>query len=212
MYGHAGRIEDSYQMYLNVLENKPTSYHALKGIAWIAYANDKSPAEAKKILHTLASVKPLPDVHFLLAEIAAYEHDFEEEKQQLGIFYQKASQKKYQGMYSKYLIEIENNLYKNHAQAIALARNEIDKRPTPMAYDLLAWSYYHAGDYTKALDVAQTYIEGKTYEPEIAYHLASIYLAIGNTAKAKEYYQQVLESAYELGPVTVQEMQSIMEG
>lgn len=211
MYGHAGRIEDSYRAFLQVLENDPTYSHALKGIAWIAYAHDKNPVEAKKILQTIASVHALPDVHFLLAEMAAYEQNFEEEKRQLAIFFEQASQQKYQGMYSKYLIEIENSLHKNYDRAIALAQHEIEKRPTPASYDLLAWSYYHQGDYTKALDIAQTYIEGKTCEPEIAYHLASIYLANGNTSKAKVYFQLAKESAYELGPVTVQEMQNNME-
>lgn len=211
MYGHAGRIENAYQMYLEVLEIKPTSYHALKGIAWIAYAHDKNINEAKYILQAVASVHALPDVHLLLAEMAAYEQSFDEEKYYLDIFYEKASQHKYQGMYSKYLIEIENTYHNNHERALELARLEIDKRPTPMSYDLLAWSYYHQGEYVKALEIAQTHVESKTHEPEIAYHLGAIYLANENTSKARTYFQTAHESAFELGPVTLQEIQQKMD-
>ena len=38
MYGHAGRVKEAYDAYINVL-NKDSSYiYALKGIAWIAYS------------------------------------------------------------------------------------------------------------------------------------------------------------------------------
>ena len=36
MYGHAGRIKDSYDLYLEVLKDNPNDDYALKGIAWIA--------------------------------------------------------------------------------------------------------------------------------------------------------------------------------
>ena len=36
MYGHAGRIPDSYETYLRALEINPHNDYALKGIAWIA--------------------------------------------------------------------------------------------------------------------------------------------------------------------------------
>ncbi|HEX6222949.1 MAG TPA: hypothetical protein VFZ52_00975, partial [Chryseolinea sp.] len=40
MYGHAGRIEDSYAKYLQVLKDNPNDDYALKGIAWIAFSHD----------------------------------------------------------------------------------------------------------------------------------------------------------------------------
>ncbi|MBD0332773.1 MAG: tetratricopeptide repeat protein, partial [Chitinophagaceae bacterium] len=50
MYGHAGRIKESYNAYLKILRRDPAYLYALKGIAWIAYSHDGDLKEAERIL------------------------------------------------------------------------------------------------------------------------------------------------------------------
>jgi tetratricopeptide (TPR) repeat protein len=73
MYGHAGRIKESYKLYLDVLKDNPMDDYALKGIAWIALSHDLNTEAAKTIINELAVRKRTPEVHLVLAEIAGLE-------------------------------------------------------------------------------------------------------------------------------------------
>jgi tetratricopeptide (TPR) repeat protein len=69
MYGHAGRISDAYQNYLEALKANPHDDYALKGIAWIALSNDQNTAEAKRIMKVLASRKKMPEANCFLQKL-----------------------------------------------------------------------------------------------------------------------------------------------
>ena len=48
LYGHANRFEESYHKYVEVLEAYPEYYHALKGIAWLAFSKYRNAALERK--------------------------------------------------------------------------------------------------------------------------------------------------------------------
>ena len=52
----------------------------------------------------------------------------------------------------------------------------------------------------KANSIIETYVEGQTSEPEVLYHIAEIYKAVGKTEKVKELKSELVASLYELGP------------
>ena len=199
MYGHAGRVEEAYQAYLAVLKNDPEYDYALKGIAWIAFSHDHSTTEAKRIINLIAGKRSTPDMHLLLAEIAAFEKNESEKIFQLESFESKARHPKYLGMYNKYLATLEAEELSNPAKAIEIAEQEIRNRPTPQSYDLLAWGYYQQGQIKKAVEVAQHYVEGKTFEPEAIYHLGLIYRNL-DEKKSQKFLAEASESSFELGP------------
>jgi hypothetical protein len=62
-------------------------------------------------------------------------------------------------------------MQRNSTYSIKIAKIEVDHRPTPDSYDLLAWSYLNRKD--KALEIAK-YVVGKSFEPKV-HHLAMIY-------------------------------------
>jgi tetratricopeptide (TPR) repeat protein len=83
------------------------------------------------------------------------------------------------------------------------------KSPTarrPQSYDLLAWGFYHQGNYSQALETATRYVEGQTFEPDAYYHLGMIYLANGNQQKSEQYLGEALKSEFELGPSVTREI------
>ena len=90
-----------------------------------------------------------------------------------------------------------------------MIQEEITNRPTPETYDLLAWNYYQKGDYKKSLMVAKEFVISKIFEPEVLYHLAEIYKKNGMQGKADELKSELLESAYEIGPVLLSKVETI---
>lgn len=200
MYGHAGKIQDAYDNYLEVLKIDSHYDYALKGIANILYSHDHNTVEAKKIITVLANRKRMPEAHLILANLEKYEGNMQEEKAHLEAFRNEVTQPDYKGMYNSYMAELNAEYFGNPNGTIALAIEEIKNRPTAKSYDLLAWGYYHLGETNQALKIAQQRVEGKTFEPVPLYHLAVLYDANGYSEKAKEIFNSLRDSFFELGP------------
>lgn len=200
MYGHAGRIKDSYNTYLKVLELDPSYDYALKGIAWISYSKDKNTALAREIIVELNSRTLMPDYNLLLAEISEYEQKNTEKAQYLNLYKSEIEKEVYGGMYNKYLFNLMVDEDKDCAKAMAIAKEEVNNRATPMSYAQLAKSYLCNGNIEKANEIADKYVDGKSFEPEILMHLVAIYQQT-KPEKAKKYLQECRWAQHELGPV-----------
>ncbi len=200
MYSHAGKFTASYQCYTTVLKKDNHYYHALKGIAWLAFSQDKNTTAAKKILHYLKKVHPVPDYDLMLAQIAGYENNAKESAECTNNFLNEVKQPRYGDMYNKYIFYLQADELSNPDGALEIARTEVANRPTPESYNFLCWALYKKGDLQKAITVARTYVEDKCYEPDALYHLGVLYKATGNAAKARSYLESAASSSFELGP------------
>jgi len=207
MYGHNNRIGESYQLYTEVLHDHPDYYHAWKGIAWIAYSHDKNTTLAKKILQWLQQKHPVPDYDLMLSEIAAFEKNNQAKNQYLASFVDKVTNPAYGDMYNKYLFTIMSDELNKPSAAMAIAQKEISNRPTPQSYELFAWSLYKNGQVAEAVKIAESRIINKTFEPDALYHIGMLLKKSGQPKLAKQYLAQALESSFELGPVTANEIQ-----
>ncbi|MFL5745145.1 MAG: tetratricopeptide repeat protein [Niastella sp.] len=200
-YGHANRYKESYQCYLDVLAKDPHYYHALKGIAWMAFSHDKDVINARKIITYLQQRHPVPDYELLLSQMAAWEQDSITYKQHMDNFISTTHNALYGGMYNKYLFHIEADELNNALQCLQLAQQEVAHRPTPEAFSWLAWAYCKNGDVQQAMKTARLYVANKCFEPDALFYLGKIYQAGGQKKTAREYLQAAQRSAYELGPV-----------
>lgn len=200
MYGHAGLTDDAYRCYLEVLKKDNHYYHALKGIAWLAFSHDKDAKAAKKIINWLSLQHPVPDYELMLAEIAAYENDAAAEKLHTNKFIAEVQRPEYGDMYNKYLFFIYSDKLNNPDMAMKIAMTEVNNRPTAESYNLLCWAYYKKGDTANAFKIATEHVENKCFEPDAVYHLGILYQAVGKTAKARQYLKEANESSFELGP------------
>ncbi len=201
MYGHAGKIKKSYESFLQVLQLRPSHHHSMKGIAWIAFSKDKNTDIAKRIMTQIGLENQLPDHHLFLAEIAAFERDERAEAYHTEAFLAKAERPQYQGMYNKYIFDIAIDQPVNLPKARAIAWEEVNKRPSVQSYQLLARSYVKSGDIQLALELSQEKIEGKSFEPEVIYHLGTLYHSAAEPDKAFRYLQEASEAGFELGPM-----------
>ncbi|WP_240642389.1 tetratricopeptide repeat protein [Nonlabens xiamenensis] len=203
-YGHNGEIDKSYQHYLKTLALDPDNYYALKGIAWIEYAHENDPAKALDILQALQENHPLPDYKLAIAEIKEFQGDTAAADRLREEFLEETSQDKYGKLYNTYRIELlaQGNL-KMKEEAIQLAREEVEHRPTPETYDLLGYALLQNNNKEEALKNHRAHVIDKTYEPVAALHTYEILLANDLNEEAREYQSELMEAAYELGPVTM---------
>lgn len=208
-YGHAGRIMDSYQHYLKALAIDGDDAYAKKGIAWIVYSYERNPQEALRILNSVMSYNQSPDYYLLKSEIAEFMNNNIEKESNLVAFKNAIANAKYGAMYNAYKIELLNEELKASSEVIALAQEELFNRATPQTYDLLAWSYFKQGDARKSLEIMEKHVINKTFEPVAMYHLAEIYKANGNSKEAQKLKLELLEAAFELGPVLEQTIEKI---
>ena len=206
MYGHAGRVKESYKNYLDVLKIDSSYLYALKGIAWIAFSHDHNTTEAKRILNYILLQTNMPDLYLTLAEIAKYEGDTIEEDKNIATFLSIVNQPAYGNMYNKYLIDIYAADNKNSDKALALAEKEVSNRPTAETYGWLAWVNYKKGNLARAYELTNKFVINQSFEPHILLHAAFIYNASGNKVKAENIAKECLSSSYELGPVQTKEL------
>lgn len=208
-YGHDGQIEKSYNYYLKALSLNPNDAYAKKGIAWIVYSYEKNPDEALRILNSISENHEAPDYYLFKAEIAEYKNNLESKDKNLEAYFNAVANANYGDMYNKYNVILYAEDLRKIDEALQIAHTEIKNRPTPLSYDLLAWTYYNKGNFKNALLIAEEHVVDKTFEPEVLFHLAKIYKANGKLAKAEGLKKDLIESAFELGPVLEREIQKI---
>jgi len=201
MYSHSGRVGEAYNAYLEVLKKDNSSSYALKGIAWLAFSNDKNIQEAKRMLNFILSKTRMPDLWLQLAEIEEWNGNITGKEVYINRFIREVTKPEYENMYNKYLILLFCEELKQPRKALTLALKEIEIRATPETYSWLACAYSGTGENQKAVSILQNYVYGKTFEPETLYHMAIIFSKAGKVKEAKELFNQCLSASIELGPV-----------
>lgn len=199
-YGHAGRIQESYDSYLKTLEIDPNYSYALKGIAWILFSHERNTTEANRIITAIAKKHETPDFYLFKSQIAQFSGNKTEEKVNRNSYFAMLEKCNYGAMYNKYNVLIYAEDRSTAAKALEIAKMEVKHRPTPDSYDLLAWSYLNLGQSKKALEIAEKHVVGRSFEPKIQYHLAMIYKRNHFDTKIKPIKEELLSSSYELGP------------
>ncbi len=208
-YGHAGRIQNSYNHYLKSLALNPNDAYAKRGIAWIVYSYERNPKEALRILDAITEDYNAPDYALLKAEIYEYMNQSNQKEKHLKNYDAAVANTQYGDMYNAYNVKLNNDRVEYIEDALKLAKREIENRPTALSYDLLAWTYFNMGKTKEALEVVETNVLGKTSEPEVLYHIAEIYKANGNNTVANNLKPELLESVYELGPLAEQKINQL---
>ena len=206
MYSHANRLREAYHAYLDVLKIDPSYLRALKGIGWLAFSHDKDLVNSRKIFEWLWKQHPVPDYLLPLGEVAGFQGKLEEQRSYNLRFFAIAGRKEYGDMYNKYLVYLQCDELKNFDSAMALALLEVNNRPTPESYALLAWAYFKKGNTKQALSIANLQVENRCHEPEVLYNLGLINFE-SDKKKSRRFLLQARESENELGPVISNEIE-----
>ena len=210
MYAHNNEPKKAYSYYLDVLSKDPEYFHALKGIAWLAFSHDKDVEHAKQILTFLATEHPVPDYDLLLAEIAAYEKDEQGKRFHTNQFLSATQNPAYGDMYNKYRFNLYADELNDATKALQIAKKEVLNRPSPEAFSWLAWAYFKNHQPDLALQTIKYHVEKKCFEPEVVYRMGMIYKSTGDKNKAKELLNEARNSSLELGPVAIKEINAAL--
>lgn len=207
-YGHNGEIKQSYYHFKKTLELDPANWYALKGIAWIAYSNDKNIDLSASLITRIMEKNNSPNLHLKLAELAEYKASKKAKLAAIENFQKEIQNQGYGDMYNKYacLIAVENT--GDFALAYNLVNKEITNRPTTASYDLLAWTLYLDGKLESAQKIANEYILGKTSEPEILLHLA--YIFQNQPLISNPILREIEGACFELGPLKAKKINAII--
>ncbi len=200
MYGHDGQIDRSYDFFMNVLEQDPSNIHALKGIAWIAFAHDDSPGFSKRLLHMAYAIKPVPDLLLALAEIAEHEQDLNLAKEYQQQYLELLERNGSHDLYASTTIDVLIDMGRAD-KAVSLASKEYEKRPTTEIASLLAWAYFHFGDPETAVAMVKEKILGQSHEPATLYRSGVILRETGNEPQGRLTLVEASNAQFELGPV-----------
>lgn len=198
-YGHAGKIKESYNLYLKTLQIQPDNAYAKKKIAWILYSFEKNTVEAIRIIDSVMIVHHSPEYYLIKAELADFEGNEIEGKKQKNLFIAEISNENYEDLYNSSLIELFSETHPT--KALELAKKEIKIRPTAATYQLLAYAQLKSGDKEKALETINTYVENKSFEPKVLYYSTLIYKVNGKDAQVKKYKKELEDLSFELGPL-----------
>lgn len=209
MYGHSGKIKESYEYYLKALKVEPEHSYSLKGIAWIVFSHEKNTKEAKRIIEAVSKKHNSPDFYLIKSQIAEFEKDTVSKERYLQQYFKMLEAKNYGVMYNKYNALLFADKQNTVNKALEIAKIEVEHRPTPDSYDLLAWSYFKLGYKKKALEIANKYIRDKTYEPVPSYHLAEIYKANNLKQISDKIKEELINSQFELGPNMMKKIQML---
>lgn len=209
MYGHAGKIKEAYSHYLKALQINPEHSYSLKGIAWIAFSYEKNTTEAKRIISIISKKHNSPDFYLLQSQIAEFEKKETLKQKYMAQYFKMIEDNNYGAMYNKYNVFIFAEDQTTASKALEIAKIEIDHRPTPDSYDLLAWAYYKLGDNKKALQIANRYVANKTFEPKPNYHLAMIYKANKMNNAIEPIKADLEKSLFELGPNMISKIENL---
>lgn len=199
-YGHAGRIEDSYAYYLKTLKIDNNNMYALKGIAWIAFSHDRNINKALKIIDFIQTKHRVPDLYLFEADLFEFQNNNIGRENAINKYLAKLEESDYGEMYNKYNALLFAETLNKKSEAIKIAEREIQNRPTPESYDLLAWAYYNMGDFEKAYEIAKRFTINKSHEPSILFHNELILKANNKLTNENSNKEELLESLYELGP------------
>lgn len=208
-YGHAGRINDSYNEYLKALAIDENNAYAKKGIAWIVFSHDKNPEEAVRILDSVTKTYMAPDYFLLKAEIADYREDDVTRTKNLDHYFLKLKNSDYGDMYNAYNMDLFIGETQQYDHALKLALKEVVNRPTPESYGWLGYCYLKSGNAEKALEIMNDKVYERTFEPAVLYKAAEVYKANGKLDKVNEIKGELMGALYELGPTMEKQIQDL---
>ncbi|NJB81415.1 tetratricopeptide repeat protein [Wenyingzhuangia aestuarii] len=205
-YGHHGDIQKSYEYYLKALELNPHNYYALKKIAWISFSNDKDVEEAKAILSFLDKNYQGVDVDLLSYEIALYENNQIENT--YNSYWSQVQNSAYGDMYNAYNFDIFVH-QKKYQKAYQIALKEVKNRPTAVSYSMLALATAYVQNPSSGLAIISSKNVLKSYEPAVRLRVAKVYALNNQIEKIQPLKKELLEAAFELGPVKTKEVQKL---
>lgn len=192
LFFNSGDLEQAEENYRQALRLRPEYPFALGGLARVQAARGNY--EAAIDLYKLLLMRlPLPEFAIRLGELyeAAGQIPLAQEQYELVRLIQQLNAGA--GMD----VDLELALFEadhgaNPAAALQMAREALDRRPSVVAADVLAWSLYRNGEYEAAWEYSQQALRLGTRDANFHYHAGMIAYALGDEQAARQHLSETL--------------------
>jgi tetratricopeptide (TPR) repeat protein len=191
-YFALGNLREAEGQYRAALATYPDYYRALAGLAQVQVAQQHY-QEAIDLYQQALAIVPMPDYAAALGDVYTQLGQPEEARKQYALV-----------EYIGYLNTLNKVLYNRElavfyadhntklAEALELAKKELEVRQDIYAYDLLAWILYKNGQPQEALAAITKALKLGTQDAKLFFHAGMIYHELGDIAKAKLSLQRAL--------------------
>ncbi len=188
LYLQSGKPDTAQYIFNGILEERPDYPFALSGMARAAYFNGR----ADDALRLLTRAAETTSDHIYLEQIADMERGTGKTAEAegvakivLGSFEQ--HEKDGWNIDREYALFCANQRI-NPAESLRRARRDYDRRPENVdALDTYAWVLYRNGDAASARPLIERALRLHTQNPDVHFHAAMIYRALGDPALAREH-------------------------
>lgn len=210
-----GDLKPAEARYLEALETYPGYYRALAGLAQVRAAQQRYP-EAIDLYRRALGVIPWPEYAAALGDLYTRLGRPAEAKQQYALVeYIGRVSALNRVLYNRALVYFYADHGLKPAEALALARREIEVRKDIYAHDALAWALYGDGKAADAVGPMMEALRLGTRDAKLFFHAGMIFHRLGDTEKAMHYLARALATnphfhvlQADVARVTLKELQS----
>ena len=191
-YWQAGDLVQASAAAEAALRSFPGYYRALALFGQVRAAQGKYTESAKQYEKALAAV-PLPTYAAALGDILRKSGGAAGAQQQYDLVeYMARLSALNKTVYNRELAIFYADHGMNLAQAVTLARKELEVRHGVYSWDALAWALHQNGQSREALEALRQALRLDTKDPLLFFHAGMIYRAIGEPARAAGYLRRAL--------------------
>jgi tetratricopeptide (TPR) repeat protein len=178
--------------YLDSLDQYPSYYRALGGLAKVSAAQGKL-YEAVDFYKKALAVVPFPEYAAALGDVYEKLHHPDEAKKQYDLV-------EFIGSLNRLNQQIHNRdlalFYADHDtkldESLMLARKELEVRRDIHTWDVLAWSLFKNGKTQDAADAISHALQQGTVDAPIFFHAGMIYARLGDGTVAMKFLNRAL--------------------
>lgn len=197
---HDGDLAGAARSFKAALRSNPADMHALLNLGWVSLNHDQDVAVARQLFELAIARNDLPDPYFRLYQMAQWEGDQAACRRYAERFAQLATDRHYERMYNKYLIELYNGVLRAPQRAEEISFDELGNRATAQTYAWYGYSLLCNHKAAQAYQVFKEHISGKPIEGTELYYAGSILKGAGHMLDANKCFAAALQNRYDLSP------------
>lgn len=200
MYLHNGDIEKSKENYMLALKQNASNMHSILGLGWLSLLHDKSDSSAERLFKFVDNKIISPEAIFRQIQLQQARKDTAKELALAERFVALVTQKGYNNMYNKYLIELYTGILSQPDDALLAAENELKNRNTPQTNAWYAYALMKAGKSDAAYEHYKKFVAGKPLEGLELYYMGKLMEEVKKGYNANQFFTEAKKNLYDLSP------------
>ena len=211
LYLHAGELQKASDLYTQSIRLSAADLHSIMGLGWIALVHDKNDSLAEKIFRFVQSKTESPELLLKLEQTAEEKNDSILQKKYAEEFASIVSDSLYGNMYNKYTIDLYTGILNDASKAEAIAKKEIEGRPTPQTYAWYVWCLFCNNKKDEAYSMYEKFVSGKPLEGLELYWMGKIMQGLNKGYNAHEFFKAAEKNKYDLSPAKIKDLEKNLE-